>query len=308
MNKRFLAVLAFALVVSLAASTVVYRLIVGRMTAQAETPAQQVLVAARDLEVGALLKTEDLKLVEWKGPLGAQFITKMPDALGRGVIANIYSGEPILLTRLASTGAGAGLAATIPTGMRAAAVRVNEVVGLAGFVVPGLRVDVIVSGTPPGDSRALGTITRTVLQNIQVLSAGQNIQKDEEGKPVTVQVVNLLVTPEQAEVLSLASTEAHIQLVLRNPLDTLETKPAGTASALLFRDRPTGLPAERSTAPARAVFAAAPPKPKPPVMELVIVPIQMEVINGPKREMARVGQTVEERVKTDDKRKGEVAQ
>lgn len=308
MNKRFLAVLAFALVVSLAASTVVYKLIVGRMATQTETPAQQVLVAARDLDVGAMLKVEDLKLVEWKGTVGPQFLTKMPDAVGRGVIANIYSGEPIVLTRLASTGAGAGMAATIPTGMRAAAVRVNEVVGLAGFVVPGLRVDVIVSGTPPGDNRALGTITRTVLQNIQVLSAGQNIQKDAEGKPVTVQVVNLLVTPEQAEVLSLASTEAHIQLVLRNPLDTQETKPAGTASALLFRDRPAGLPVERLTAQARPTYVAPPQKPKPPVMEQVIVPIHMEVINGPKREMARVGQTVEERVKTDEKRKGEVAQ
>src|SRR5574341_1532016 len=118
--------------------------------------------------------------------------------------------------------------------MRAVAVRVNEVIGVAGFVVPGLRVDVLVLGQPPGGGGATGTITKTILQNIEVLSAGQNIEKDAQGKPVTVQVVNLLVTPEQAETLSLISNDMRIQLVLRNPLDTKEVQTPGTAAANVF--------------------------------------------------------------------------
>jgi pilus assembly protein CpaB len=151
-------------------------------------------------------------------PKGA--ILKPSDAIGRGVLANIYQGEPIIDTRLAPVGSGGGLAATIPQGMRACAVKVDQVVGVAGFVTPGMRVDVLVSGVPPGvQDPSEGTITKTVLQNIAVLSAGTDIQKDAEGKPQQVQVVNLLVTPEDAQVLSLASN-LKIQLVLRNPLDT----------------------------------------------------------------------------------------
>jgi pilus assembly protein CpaB len=117
--------------------------------------------------------------------------------------------------------------------MRAVAIRVNEIADVAGFAVPGMRVDVLVSGSPPG-AAALGGVTKTILQDVQVLSAGQNFQKDAEGKPVSVPVVNLLVTPEQAEMLSLASTQTSIQLVLRNPLDTDIAKTTGSAVAQLF--------------------------------------------------------------------------
>ena len=117
---------------------------------------------------------------------------------------------------------------------RAVALKVNDIVGVAGFVTPGMRVDVLIAGNPPNSRNSeLGTRTRTILQNIEVLSAGQNIQKDAEGKPVSVQVVNLLVTPEQAETLSLATQET-IRLVLRNPLDNEVTKTPGTALANLF--------------------------------------------------------------------------
>ena len=122
--------------------------------------------------------------------------------------------------------------------MRACAVKVDDVVGVAGFVTPGMRVDVLISGNPPGTTSATeGTQVKTLLQNIEVLSAGVNIQKDGEGKPQQVQVVNLLVTPEQAEALSLASAQTRIQLVLRNPLDTDIAKPPGTAVANLFADK-----------------------------------------------------------------------
>jgi pilus assembly protein CpaB len=162
--------------------------------------------------------------------------------VGRGVISEIFQGEPILESRLAGIGSGGGLAPTIPQGMRACAVRVDEVVGVAGFVIPGSRVDVLVSGTPPGGNGSEGIETQTLLQNIQVLSAGQDIAKDNEGKPQQVQVVNLLVTPEQAETLSLVSNTLKIQLVLRNPLDTQIAKVPPTAMSNIFT----------STAPAPA--------------------------------------------------------
>jgi pilus assembly protein CpaB len=206
-------------------------------------------------------------------------VLKKEDALGRGVVSSIYEGEPIIENRLAARGAGAGLAATIPPGMRAAAIRVNEVVGVAGFVVPGQRVDVLVLGVPPGNPANTGTITKTILQNIQVLSAGQDMQQDTQGKPVTVQVVNVLVTPEQAETLSLVSNDMRIQLILRNPLDTKETKTPGVAASNIFSGTtfkmPGPAPASPRPLPARVAVAAAPPP--------VPLPVVVEVIQGTKR-------------------------
>ena len=98
----------------------------------------------------------------------------------------MYDGEPVLESRLAPKGAGAGLPSMIPPGMRAVAVHVNEVVGVAGFVVPGMRVDVLISGNPPQGNGNQGTLTKTLLQNIEVLSAGQEFKKDVEGKPISV--------------------------------------------------------------------------------------------------------------------------
>jgi pilus assembly protein CpaB len=195
----------------------------------------QVVAAATDLKLGTILTAANLTTVEFKGAIPKDAILKPEDAINRGVISDLYQGEPIVENRLAPKGSGGGLAATIPQGMRACAVKVDQVVGVAGFAVPGMRVDVLVSGTPPGaESSAEGTQTKTILQNIQVLSAGTDIQKDQEGKPQQVQVVNLLVTPEQAQTLSLASSMLKIQLVLRNPLDTKVTDVAMTAVGQMF--------------------------------------------------------------------------
>jgi pilus assembly protein CpaB len=193
-----------------------------------------IVAAAADIKIGTLLTPANLTTMELKGapPKGA--ILKPSDAIGRGVLADIYQGEPIMDTRLAPVGSGGGLAATIPQGMRACAVKVDQVVGVAGFVTPGMHVDVLVVGVPPGQQDPNeGTITRTVLQNIAVLSAGTDIQKDAEGKPQQVQVVNLLVTPDDAQTLSLASN-LKIQLVLRNPLDTKVEKVDRAATGQLF--------------------------------------------------------------------------
>jgi pilus assembly protein CpaB len=237
MNRRLVAVFGFALLVASVTSFLIYRVIVLHVQSPAHGAVtnSRLVVAAHDLQVGALIHDADIKQVSWGGSLPTQAIPKTQDVVGRGVIATIYENEPILNTRLAAKGAGAGLAATIPLGKRAVALRVDEVVGLAGFVLPGMRVDVLVAGTPPGsDPNRLGTLSRTVLQNIEVLSAGQKIEKTADGKPETAQVVNLLVTPDQAEILNLASMETKIQLVLRNPLDTQEEVTRGTSFAKLF--------------------------------------------------------------------------
>ena len=150
MNQRLFSVLIFAFVVSAGASLLLYRLIASRVTANAKQPTTQVIVAARTMELGTLIRDSDLKLGDWPGTLPKGSVLRKEDVVGRGVMAAIYEGEPVLENRLAPKGAGAGLAATIPAGMRAVAVRVNEVVGVAGFVVPGMRVDILISGTPPG--------------------------------------------------------------------------------------------------------------------------------------------------------------
>jgi len=235
MNKRFVAVLIFAFIVATGASLTLYRLTSNHsQPARAAAPTVKLALASRDLELGSILRDSDIVLADWPGeaPAGTSFHTQ--DLVGRGVITKIYAKEPIVETRLAPKGAGGGFAITIPQGMRAVAVPVNEVVGVAGFVVPGMHVDVLISGTPPSGSGGQGTLTKTLLQNIEVLSAGQDFKKDAEGKPVAVQVVNLLVTPEQAEQLSLASHQTTIQLVLRNPLDRDVTKTPGAALAQLF--------------------------------------------------------------------------
>ncbi|HYM12361.1 MAG TPA: Flp pilus assembly protein CpaB [Bryobacterales bacterium] len=280
MNQRLFSVLIFAFVVSAGASLLLYRLIASRVANAKPTATTQVIVAARNLELGTLIKESDLRMSDWSGPIPHGSLLRKEDVVGRGVMAAIYESEPVLESRLAPKGAGAGLAATIPAGMRAVAVRVNEVVGVAGFVVPGMRVDILIEGMPPGQSPATGTVSKTLLQNIEVLSAGQNFQKDAEGKPVQVQVVNLLVTPDQAEILSLASNETRIQLVLRNPLDTQTSKTSGIALAALYGGKPEKpvAPTPRPRPVARVNTPAPviePPKAAPPVM--------VEVINGTRR-------------------------
>jgi len=237
MNRRLLTILLIAFVVASACTFLVYRILGHLIVASKPVATTSVMAAATDIKLGTVLTAADLTTTQFAGtpPKGA--ILKKEDAIGRGVISNIYQGEPILDIRLAPAGSGGGLAATIPSGMRACAVKVDEVVGVAGFVTPGMRVDVLASGNAVGVNDQQGTQSKTILQNIQVLSAGTDIQKDAEGKPQQVQVVNLLVTPEQAQTLTLASNQLKIQLVLRNPLDTAVTPVASTAMGRMFTDQ-----------------------------------------------------------------------
>jgi pilus assembly protein CpaB len=234
MNRRMTTILLIACLIAGLCAVAVYH-IMGTRLAQAKTVVTTKVVAATsDLKLGTVLTASNLTTIDIAGAAPKGAILDPKDAVGRGVISEIYQGEPVLDNRLAPKGEGGGLAATIPQGMRACAVKVDEVVGVAGFATPGTRVDVLASGTPPGAPQAEGTVTKTILQNIEVLSAGTDMQKDAEGKPQQVQVVNLLVTPEQAEQLSLASNQLKIQLVLRNPLDTKVDPLASTAESSIF--------------------------------------------------------------------------
>lgn len=286
MNQRFLSVLAFAFTVATLASFLLYRVVTARAgSSEQKVETTKVAVASRTLELGRVIKDEDIRMGDWAGALPAGAITRKEELVGRGVISAVYENEPLVASRLAPKGAGGGLAPMIPHGMRAVAVRVNEIVGVAGFVVPGMRVDVLVSGNSPGGNSGQGTITRTLLQNIEVLSAGQDFRKDAEGKPVSVQVVNLLVNPEQAELLSLASNQTTIQLVLRNPLDHELSTPPGTALAQLL-DGEYGRPAKAVAPAARraprpaVVRPAAPPAPE---TAAPVQPLMVEVLQGTKR-------------------------
>lgn len=289
MNQRVSGILVIALLVSGAATYLVYHVVASRLS-QPVPQAVMVVRAARTLEIGTLLRDADLTTGPWVGPLPGGMATKIEAVRGRGVVATIYPGEPVMESRLAATGAGAGLAATIPPGMRAVAVRVNDVVGVAGFVQPGMRVDVLVSGTVPNAPPGNGPLVKTILQNVEVLSAGQNYQKDAEGKPVVVPVVNLLVDPEQAETLSLASNETRIQLVLRNPLDSQSAKTPGNSVAGLFGGvKATPDPVAR---PRPVVRVSAPPQPK--VVIAPIPPIEIEVFNGATRTEAKFARPLAE--------------
>ena len=273
MNRRLVTILVIAFIVALGCSLLVYRLISIRMDTSRPVASTSVVAAANDIKLGTVLTAASLKTVNIVGSLPKGAILKPESVIGRGVVSDLYEGEPIIEGRLAMPGSGGGMAATIPDGMRACAVKVDDVVGVAGFVTPGMRVDVLISGIPPaiqGLAANQGTVTKTILQNIQVLSAGTDIQKDADGKAKPVQVVTLLVTPEQAETLSLASN-VRIQLVLRNPLDTKTRVVAGTAMSSLFSGDNPATPKAQPIAAARIGR-----KPAPKVFVV-------EVINGSKR-------------------------
>jgi pilus assembly protein CpaB len=275
MNKRLVVVLAFALLTSAGASFLLYGLLSSGNRAKPKTVSM--VVAAKPLRVGVTIREGDVQMVSWAGTVSPEAVRKIDDVVGRGVVSDILAGEPIVEPRLAAKGAGGGLAATIPPGMRAVAIRVNDVASVAGFVLPRTRVDVLMSASPPDGSSA-GKVTKTILQNVEVLSAGKNIEKDGEGKPVSVPVINLLVTPEQAEVLGLATTEASLQLVLRNPIDTELAQTPGTALEKLFGGGPLKPEVVAPAEPRQRVARALPPPPAPPERPHVV-----EIIQGTKK-------------------------
>ncbi len=226
----------------------------------AEAPKTQVAIAARDLPVGAVIGEKDVKLVDWPGDaLPPGYSSNPQEIVGRGVITPVRLNEPLLSTKLADKGAGGGLPIIISDGMRAVSVRVDEVIAVAGFVVPGTRVDVLLTLGREGETQ-----TRAILQNMQILAAGQSVQRDPEGKPQTVTVITLLTTPDQAETLTLASQQGRIQLALRNMLDTVQIQTVGArASGLLAGGAKPAAGARRP----RGVVTAPTPEARATVVE-----------------------------------------
>jgi pilus assembly protein CpaB len=217
MNRtRLLMIGVVALALGAFVSLFVYKNLVGR-PATVEAGAD-VIVAADDIQVGSRVEEHDVRIARFPAsglPPGA--FSKRSQVMGRGVIIPISKGEFLLPSKLAPENAGSGLPALIPPGMRAVSVRVNEVVSVAGFVGPGTRVDVLLTGTPGGSSESQ---TTTVLQNVAVIASGQRLERNAAGEAQATPVITLLASPEDAERLTLASSEGKIQLVLRNPLDT----------------------------------------------------------------------------------------
>jgi pilus assembly protein CpaB len=279
MDRRFLTVLGLSLTLALIVSLVFLQIVSARgSTKEQPVATRDIVVAAKALPLGVTLKPDDVKLrkvPEAQFPKGA--FSKLEEVLDRPVVSNILAEEPVLEGRLAARGSGLGLAPMIPVGMRGVSVRVSDVAGVAGFVLPGLRVDVLVTGRPPGTE---GTVTTTCLQNILVLSAGQTIQPDGNGKAIQSPTVTLLVNPEQAETLTLAGNEGRIQLVLRNSGDQEVQKTPGKEIGTLYggRSAPVKTEAPASRPRPRAVVQAAVAPPPPPA-----APPEVVVIRGNQR-------------------------
>jgi pilus assembly protein CpaB len=226
-----------------------------------------IVIAARPLPLGTVLADGDVRTIEWTGsalPVG--FASNKADVVGRGVMTPLQENEPILDSKLAPKGAGGGLPVIIDAGKRALTMRVNDVSGVAGFVIPNTRVDVLLTMADKDNTNE--PATKIIMQNVRALAAGQQIQPDKDGKPQSVGVVTFLVTPEQAETLALASQQGSIQLALRNQLDTAGIKTLGTRTSALMG--PVGRAVARRPGPARssAPATAAAPEPSATVIEV----------------------------------------
>jgi pilus assembly protein CpaB len=276
MNRaRTLIVLVVAVLIGGVLSYAVYNFLQNRPTTVVKTPEKNIVVAAGNLPLGTLLKDENLKFVSWPAPNVPQgYFDKKEDLVSRGIVQPLVENEPILESKLAPKGTGAGLPPIIPKGMRAVSIRANEIIGVAGFVTAGTRVDVILTAAPQGSQEP---ISKIVLQNVEVATAGQVIQKDPEGKPVTVTVVTLFVTPEDAEKITSASTQGQFQLALRHPLDLEETKTRGIQMSQLMRGGvpPAAPSAVRKPSKIPQVIST----PQPPVSPAT----NIEVIKGEQR-------------------------
>jgi pilus assembly protein CpaB len=272
MNRtRLLLIGALAAALGLVVAVYVYK--IARTPSTSGGQDTEVIVAADDLQVGARVEEHDIRIIRINAAdLPANAPRRKADVLGHGVILPIGKGEFILTNKLAGENAGAGLPALIPPGMRAVSVRVNEVVSVAGFVTPGTRVDILLTGTPEGGNDPQ---TTTVLQNVAVLASGQKLERTSTGEAQNTPVITVLVSPDDAQRLTLASSQGKIQLVLRNPLDTKASDVPASSERELYKG------------------VSAPPKPQPvahrtTVKKEVVAPpptgVSVEIIEGEKKQ------------------------
>lgn len=293
-QKRTLVVVALAVVVAAASAFAIVRVLQQMPTAQAQIQTTTVVVAAETIPVGTLLEERHLKTVAWPASSPVADSVADPKALfGRGVLVPIAPNEPVTMTKVASAEAGGGLPPIIPSGMRAISVRVNEVIGVAGFVVPGTRVDVVVTVNKNTGEGQQDTMTRTVVSNVQVLTAGTKFDQEQarkEGKPMETSVVTLMVLPEDAERIALAQNEGKLNLALRNPLDVEPTATRGVKFGSLMTG-PNGQPVVDPVANKVVRRAARPTASVPaPVAAPAPTTYRVETIRAAKRGAEEVAQ------------------
>lgn len=278
MNRtRLLMIGALALALGFLASVTVYKKLQTGSGGTSE-PMFDVIVAANDLQVGTKIDEHDIKIVKVpQSALPDGTPRRRSDVIGHGVIIPITKGEFILATKLADGSAGAGLPPLITNGMRAVSVRVNEVVSVAGFVTAGTRVDVLLTGTPTGANEEE---TTTVLQNVLVLASGHTLERTSTGEAQNTAVITLLVTPEDAEKLTLASSQGHIQLALRNPLDTRSADVGATPARVLYKG---ALPPPQPVTHTPVHHAVEKPAPAP-----ASTGVKVEVYQGDKEQDVKI--------------------
>lgn len=279
MNRNRLILIGLvAVVLAAVVSLLIYRLLHTATSAQQGIRTTNIVVAANDLTIGAKLEEKDLRLVKFPdSDLPPGVFHSTAEIVGRGVVLPMTKNEIVTTSKLAGENAGAGMPALIPAGMRAVSVKVNDVISVAGYVTAGTRVDVILTGNPTQNGDPGVITTTTVLQNVQVLAAGQKLQRNAEGEPQQVTVITLLVTPEDAQRLTLASSEGRIQLSLRNPLDTSDDPVPLLKNASLYRLQPAGVEPRK---PATHLAKVAPPSAPPS-------PYVVEMIRGNERNVAK---------------------
>jgi pilus assembly protein CpaB len=279
MNRsRMFILAAVAFVVALGVTFFTYHALRDRL--QPANDMSQIVVAAQSVSLGSRLTEADLRMAPWPRavPLEGSF-QKISDVVGRGVVVSMIPNEAVLDSKLAPKGSGAGLTAAIPDGMRAVSVKVNDVIGVAGFVLPGTRVDVLVSGSPSKNGEL--EMSKVILENVQVLAAGQNVTSDANGKPQSVQVVTLLVAPDESQKLALASVDGKIQLALRNPLDLARINPEAVRRENLYGPS-APVPA---ASPKPAVVRTPAPKVQAPPPIVVVAPRPAEPVAAPPQKL-----------------------
>lgn len=287
-RSRTILVLVVAVLMAGAASYVVYSAVQRIPVRQVEVANYHVVVAAKPLAMGTLITAEDVKLVAWpsSSPV-AQGYTDVKAVLQRGLLSSVVENEPLTENKLASLESGGGLPPTIPQGMRAMSVQVNEVVGVAGFVVPGSKVDLMVTLRRNEDS-----MTRTVVSNVQVLTADTRYdqEKSKDGQPIPSRVVTLLVSPQDAERITLAQSQGQIMLSLRNPLDNGTAVTEGVRTGSLFG-------ASLAPDPAPVAKPAAPRRFVPPLRDATPVPPPVVARPATTVESIRGGKRTTEEIK-----------
>lgn len=247
-------VLGLAVICGIAAATLAVQYVQRLPPQLVQAPTRQVAVALKDLPVGSMLRAEDVRLVRWpEEALPPGYYASVNDVVGRGLTIPVRANEPLMAGKLAGKGEGGGLPVLIPDGMRALSVSVSQVIAVAGFVIPGSRVDVLLTIDKEGDPE-----TRLFMQNMTVLAANQSIVQDTTGKPQNVSIVTFLVDPDQAEKLTLATREGSIQFVLRNRADVAEAETRGAQRADL-----EGTARRRAPTATRSVSVQAPARTQP---------------------------------------------